>query len=156
MTELNLPAFEIQLKEEGRKVYVFDSIRKKYIRLTPEEWVRQHFVHYLINQLSYPMSLIANEQRIKVGELDRRSDTVVYSRQIKPLMLLEYKAPNVSIDQKVIEQALQYNMALRVPYLVLSNGLEHFSYKLNYKKLSYEVLDYIPSYEELIETSKEQ
>ncbi len=155
MTELNLPAFEIQVKEQEGKPYVFDKLRRKYVRLTPEEWVRQHFVHYLINYRDYPPNLIANEQQVKVGELNRRSDSVVYSRSLLPLMLLEYKAPNVVIGQKVVEQALQYNMALRVPYLVLSNGLEHFAYRLNYKELSYEVLDYIPSYQELIEMTKE-
>ncbi len=156
MTELNLPAFEISLKEEAGKAYVFDPLRRRYVRLTPEEWVRQHFVHYLINHRAYPKELIANEQALRVGELKRRSDSVVYSRQLQPLMLLEYKAPNITIGQKVVEQALQYNLALRVPYLILSNGLDHFVYKLNYEELSYEALDSVPLYDELIETTKKQ
>ncbi len=154
MTELNLPPFEISLEDRGGKAYVFDLLRRRYVRLTPEEWVRQHFVHYLINHKGYPAALITNEQALKVGVLKRRSDTVVYNRQLVPLMLLEYKAPSVVIGQKVIEQALQYNFALRVPCLVVSNGLDHFAYKLNYETLTYEVLDIIPSYEELVSMSK--
>ncbi len=150
MTEINLPPFEIQLKEQEGKPYVFDTLRKKYVRLTPEEWVRQHFVHYLIAEGGYPPELMANEQSIQVGELKRRSDTVVYDRRLQALMLLEYKAPTVALGQKVIEQALQYNFALRVPCLMISNGLEHFAYKLNYASLTYEVLEAIPTYQELV------
>ncbi len=154
MTELNLPPFEISLKDEGGKPYVFDPLRRRYVRLTPEEWVRQHFVHYLVNHKEYPITLIANEQALRVGELKRRSDTIVYNRNLEALMLLEYKAPSVALGQKVIEQALQYNFALRVPCLVVSNGLEHFAYKINYQSLTYEVLTAIPTYEELVNMSK--
>ncbi len=156
MTELNLPPFEASLKEEEGKSYVLDPLRGRYVRLTPEEWVRQHFVHYLINYQAYPKNLIANEQALRVGELKRRSDTIVYNRNLEALMLLEYKAPSVALGQKVIEQALQYNFALRVPCLVVSNGLEHFAYKINYQSLTYEALNTIPSYDELVNMSNKK
>ncbi len=150
MTELNLPPCELQVRDEEGKTYVFDVLRRRFVRLSPEEWVRQHFIHYLLGDCSYPKALMANEQFLKVEELKRRSDTVVYDRQLKALMLLEYKAPTVKLGQTVIEQVLLYNRTLRVPCIVISNGLEHYAYRLNYSDLSYEALDSIPTYEELL------
>ncbi len=150
MEILNLPQCELRIKEQDGKAYVYDELRKRYVRLTPEEWVRQHFVHFLIGQLAYPEELIANEQQVKVGGDNLRADTVVYDRMIKPLMILEYKAPNITLGQQTIEQVLRYNFTLKVPCLVISNGLEHYAYRLNYDDLSYDVLESFPSYQELL------
>ncbi len=149
MIKLNLPPFDIQLEWHNGKVYVWDPLRHKSVRLTPEEWVRQHFVHYLVGHLGYPAGLLMNEVSLLIGEAKRRCDTVLYSRQLTAEMIIEYKAPDVALSQRVLNQILRYNFALRVPYLIISNGLEHSAYHINYEAQSYETLEAIPSYAEL-------
>ena len=126
MTRLNLPPFEIKLRGTKAQPQIFDILRKKYIALTPEEWVRQHFVHFLVEHKGYPAALMANEIQLKVGEKTLRADSVLYSRDLKPRMIIEYKAPHIPITQKVFDQISIYNMLLHVDYLVVSNGLQHY------------------------------
>ena len=128
---------------------IYDSLRRKYVALTPEEWVRQHFVNWLIIDKEYPTSLMANEAGIKLNSLTCRCDTVVYNRQLDPLMIIEYKESNVSITQDVFDQVFRYNTVLKVKYIVISNGVNHYCCKLNYEKQSYDFLTDIPNYREL-------
>lgn len=149
MIKLQLPPFEARVERRGDKFYIWDVLRGKMLRLTPEEWVRQHFVHYLMEGLGYPPELLMNEVGLSLGQTKKRIDSVLYDRQLRPLMLLEYKAPEVALGEKVLQQALRYNFALRVPYLVLSNGLEHIAYHIDYDKQSYITLGQIPHYSDL-------
>lgn len=150
MTRLNLPPFEIKLRGTKAQPQIFDILRKKYIALTPEEWVRQHFVHFLVEHKGYPAALIANEIQLKVGEKTLRADSVLYSRELKPRMIIEYKAPHIPITQKVFDQISVYNMLLHVDYLVVSNGLQHYICKMDYNDKKYLFLEDIPDYKELL------
>ena len=128
---------------------IFDPLRKKYLVLTPEEWVRQHFVHYLISEKQFPGSLIANEAGIKLNSLSRRCDTVVYNRRLEPIMIVEYKRPDVVITQEVFNQITRYNSVLKVLYIVVSNGLVHHCCHIDYALQSYQYLTEIPTYNEM-------
>lgn len=150
MTRLNLPPFEIKLRGTKAQPQIFDILRKKYIALTPEEWVRQHFVHFMVEHKGYPAALMANEIQLKVGEKTLRADSVLYSRDLKPRMIIEYKAPHIPITQKVFDQISIYNMLLHVDYLVVSNGLQHYICKMDYNDKKYLFLEDIPDYEELL------
>ena len=150
MTRLNLPPFEIKLRGTKAQPQIFDILRKKYIALTPEEWVRQHFVHFLVEHKGYPAALMANEIQLKVGEKTLRADSVLYSRDLKPRMIIEYKAPHIPITQKVFDQISIYNMLLHVDYLVVFNGLQHYICKMDYNDKKYLFLEDIPDYEELL------
>ena len=150
MTRLNLPPFEIKLRGTKAQPQIFDILRKKYIALTPEEWARQHFVHFLVEHKGYPAALMANEIQLKVGEKTLRADSVLYSRDLKPRMIIEYKAPHIPITQKVFDQISIYNMLLHVDYLVVSNGLQHYICKMDYNDKKYLFLEDIPDYEELL------
>lgn len=150
MTRLNLPPFEIKLRGTKAQPQIFDILRKKYIAITPEEWVRQHFVHFLVEHKGYPAALMANEIQLKVGEKTLRADSVLYSRDLKPRMIIEYKAPHIPITQKVFDQISIYNMLLHVDYLVVSNGLQHYICKMDYNDKKYLFLEDIPDYEELL------
>ena len=150
MTRLNLPSFEIKLRGTKAQPQIFDILRKKYIALTPEEWVRQHFIHFLVEHKGYPAALMANEIQLKVGEKTLRADSVLYSRDLKPRMIIEYKAPHIPITQKVFDQISIYNMLLHVDYLVVSNGLQHYICKMDYNDKKYLFLEDIPDYEELL------
>lgn len=150
MTRLNLPPFEIKLRGTKAQPQIFDILRKKYITLTPEEWVRQHFVHFLVEHKGYPAALMANEIQLKVGEKTLRADSVLYSRELKPRMIIEYKAPHIPITQKVFDQISIYNMLLHVDYLVVSNGLQHYICKMDYNDKKYLFLEDIPDYKDLL------
>jgi hypothetical protein len=143
---LNLPPAELRLAEAGEKSRVFDPLRGRYVALTPEEWVRQHFVHYLRTVKGYPRNLLANEVSIKLNGTAKRCDTVVYSRSLAPLMIVEYKAPTVELSPAVFQQLARYNMALRVGYLTVSNGLQHFCCRIDYAAMTYAFLPEIPDY----------
>jgi predicted type IV restriction endonuclease len=149
MQALNLPTFPVKVIEKEKKRLIFDFIRNKYVALTPEEWVRQHFVNYLITDLSYPKELIANEMWIKLNNTSKRCDTIVYNRFLEPLVIIEYKAPYIKITDSVFEQIVHYNVALHVKYLIVSNGMTHYCCKINYKDLTYNFLKEIPSYSTL-------
>jgi len=147
MTTLNLPSCEFTIKQEGNKTFIFDGIRKKYVVLTPEEWVRQHFIHYLISYKKYPSSLISIEMPLRINNINKRSDIVVFNRLGIPYFMVECKAPEIKISQSAFDQIARYNLNLKVKYLVVTNGLNHFCCKYNYKTASYIFLDNIPEYE---------
>ncbi len=146
MQQLNLPQYRIKIKEEGERRYIFDVIRKKYLVLTPEEWVRQNFIHFLINDKNYSASLIAIEKGLKLNELQKRADIVIYDNQAQPILLVECKAPKIAINQEVFEQIARYNMVFKVPYLVVTNGIVHYCAKINFQENSFEFLEEIPDY----------
>lgn len=151
MSDLNLPSFDTKIRKKGSNLEIFDFLRKKYVALTPEEWVRQHFIHYLITEKEYPPSLIANETGIKLNSLSKRCDTVVYNRKLEPIIIVEYKRPDVPITQDVFDQITRYNSVLRVPYIIVSNGLVHHCCHINYEQQTYDYLVDIPSYAEVAE-----
>ena len=156
MQALNLPSFETKICERDGKQQIFDPIRKCYVTLTPEEWVRQHFVHYLTDQKGYPSSLMGNEVSIMLNGMKRRCDTVVYDRQLQPRMIVEYKAPGVKITREVFAQISRYNLTLRVDYLILSNGLQHYCCKMDYNRNGVEFLTDIPDYENMLPKEKKE
>lgn len=149
MLDLNLPPFDINVKKTNGKLLVFDRLRRKFVALTPEEWVRQHFVNYLISEKGYSPSLIANEIQINLNNQKRRCDSVVYNRDLQPLVIVEYKSPDVTITQDVFDQIVRYNIVLRVGYLIVSNGLSHYCCKVDYNSQTFKYLPEIPSYDSL-------
>ena len=149
MTPLNLPPVTLKTQTSGAQTSVFDFLRRRYVRLTPEEWVRQHFVHYLIEHKGYPAALMANEMSLCIGNKKLRADSVLYNRHLQPRMIMEYKAPTVEITQKVFEQIAAYNLLLHVDYLVVSNGLQHYCCRIDYDKRTYNFLQDIPTYESI-------
>ena len=151
MTELNLPKYNMRIsRDRNNNIKIFDSIRKKFVSLTPEEYVRQHFTNWLINYLHYPIGLIANEVKISLNSTIKRCDTIVYSNTGDPMMIIEYKAPHISINQNVFDQIVRYNMVLKTKYLVVSNGMQHYCCIIDYDNNSYQFIPHIPTYEELI------
>jgi len=148
--KLNLPAAELKIKEQKGKTCVFDRLRKQYVRLTPEEFVRQQFVSFLIEQKGYPSSRMANEIGIVLGNVRKRCDTVLYDNYLQPLMIIEYKSPSIEIDQKTFDQIARYNLALQVPWIIISNGLQHFCCRLEKENQTYAFADEIPDYETVI------
>ena len=147
MDKLNLPEYDLQIRRErDGALSVYDILRRKYVALTPEEWVRQHFVHYLVEEKGYPSALMANEVSIKLNGTSRRCDTVVYDRSGKPMMIIEYKAADINITQAVFDQIVRYNMVLQVRYLIVSNGIRHYICAIDYEKGAYTFLRDIPEY----------
>lgn len=149
MLELNLPAFDINIKKSGNKLTVFDNLRRRFVALTPEEWVRQHFVNYLITEKKYPASFIANEIQINLNNQKKRCDSVIYNRAMQPLVIVEYKSPDIKITQEVFNQIANYNIVLKVEYLIVSNGVNHFCCHMDYEQMKFEYLSDIPLYNEL-------
>ena len=149
MIELNLPKCRLRLEQREGKPYVYDDLRRKFVCLTPEEWVRQHFVRYLIDDLGYPQPLMQNEVALRLGETVKRCDTLLYDKALRPQMILEYKAPHVTLTETVLQQIVRYNYVLRVPYLVLSNGLEHLLCRIDYEQMTYAFLSEFPPYDRL-------
>lgn len=144
----------IRLSDEA---LVYDDLRKQWLPLTPEEWVRQHFIAHLIRDLGYPPSLMMNEVPLELGLVDKRIDSVLYSpkQRLQPLprmtMLIEYKAPHIKLSNQVLEQLIRYNYMARAPYLIISNGMEHKAYRIDYDQMQYELIYEIPSYDEIKE-----
>lgn len=130
MFKLNLPDFNLTIRKEDGKVWIFDIIRKKYIVLTPEEWVRQHFIHYLINHLNYPKSLFRIEGSLTYNKLQKRSDIVIYDREGKPWMLVECKAPNIKLSQKAFNQVAVYNMTIGARFVAVTNGMVQYCFEV--------------------------
>lgn len=149
MVQLNLPPYQIRVKETGGRKQIFDILRRKYVALTPEEWVRQHFIHYLIEHKNYPASLLANEVPLQIGEKRMRADSVLYDNQLYPRIIIEYKAPNITLTQKVFDQITVYNLLLHVDYLIVSNGMTTYICKMDYEKQTYKFLETIPNYENI-------
>lgn len=144
--ELNLPPFDLRLRDNGGHRQVLDVLRRRYVALTPEEWVRQHFVHYLTEHKGYPKGLLANEVELCVGDKHLRCDTLLYDKELRPQMIIEYKKPEVVLSQRVFDQITAYNFLLHVDYLVVSNGRQHVCCRMDYEKGEYSFLESIPDY----------
>lgn len=140
---------DLSIKEHNGQRYVLDILRRKYIALTPEEWVRQSFIRFVVEKKNYPQALLANEISLSLGNKKLRADSVLYDKMLKPRMIIEYKAPKISITQRVFDQIFSYNILLSVPYIIVTNGIEIYVCKLNEKEKRYMFLDDIPYYEEL-------
>ena len=147
--QLNLPPYQARVKEVNGQKQIFDILRRKYVALTPEEWVRQHFIHYLIEHKDYPITLLANEVPLQVGEKKVRADSVLYDTDLHPRMIIEYKAPSIQLTQRVFDQISVYNMLLHVDYLIVSNGLQHYCCKMDYEHNTYTFVPEIPTYNEI-------
>ena len=149
MFRLNLPQYEINITEKDGKRLIFDFLRRKFVALTPEEWVRQHFTHYLVEHKGYPKGLLGNEIELHIGDKKLRCDTLLYNKEAQPRMIIEYKAPTIQIQQKTFDQIAAYNLLLKVDFLVISNGLEHYCCQMDYEQRQYRFLPDIPDYEKL-------
>ncbi len=150
MISLNLPSYDIKPRSQGDGLQIHDFLRRRYVALTPEEWVRQHFTHFLVEHLGYPASLMANEVSLSLNGVTRRCDTVLYSHTIgRPRVIIEYKAPDVALTQEVFNQISSYNIILRAEYLMVSNGLQHYCLKMDYANNSCRFLKEIPKFGEL-------
>ena len=148
--KLNLPKYDIKVRKNSTGEFeIFDDFRKKYLYLTPEEWVRQNFLHFLVNEYQYPKSLIEIEKGLSLNKLQKRADALVYNTSGKPVVLLEFKAPHIKLTQKVMEQIARYNLHFKVPYLIVSNGMEHLYFYIDYNSQSVTALDKIPQYTEI-------
>jgi len=146
MIALNLPGFDYKLKEIDGKLYIFDILRRKYVFLTPEEWVRQHFVHLLINQYQYPKALMKNEGALKYNRMARRTDIVIFDQGGDPFMVVECKGANIPISQSTFDQAAQYNHTLKAPYLTVTNGLEYYCVAIHHSQKQYAFLPDVPPF----------
>ena len=149
MLSLNLPAFDAKIIVKDGKKAIFDIIRRRYVALTPEEWVRQHFVQYLIREKGYPAGRIGNEISLIQNGRKRRCDTVIYDTYGLPFVIVEYKAPHVEITQAVFDQIVRYNSVLQVRYLIVSNGIAHYCCKVDYVQNQCHFLSDIPQYRAL-------
>lgn len=149
MIRLNLPSFDIKTRVVDGRGQVLDPLRRRWVALTPEEWVRQHFIHWLTSSLGYPQALLANEVQLNIGMKKLRADSVLYDRELHPKMIIEYKAPSIPITQKVFNQIMAYNLQLYAPYLVVSNGIKHYCCKLDNVGKKYLFLSTMPCYEEI-------
>lgn len=150
MQKLNLPEYSFKIKLQNEKPVIFDQLRKKFVRLTPEEWVRQNFVQFLIHEKKYSPALIAVEALVKVNNNPQRADLIVFGRQGNPVLIAEFKAPEVKITQQTFDQIARYNMSLQVNCLIVSNGLEHFCCRINFLEGSYSFLPDIPDFPEIV------
>jgi len=151
LKELNLPSYSFKITGDGDSMMILDQIRRKYVRLTPEEWVRQNFIQYLITEGKYPPGLMGVEVMFKLNRLKRRVDILIHNRQGQPIMIVECKEPDVKIDDKVFDQIVTYNLGMKVPYIVVTNGIDHYACKVDGENNKYEFLMAIPLYEDICE-----
>lgn len=149
MKQLNLPDFEYKTRIVVKQLQIFDPIRRKYVALTPEEWVRQHFIHYLSEHKNVPLSHITVEKSLKVSHLAKRADIIVFKGGQKPILAVECKSPSVEITEEVFYQLLRYNMTLRVEYLVVTNGMRHVFCKVDYDHQKADFIEELPDYDQL-------
>ncbi len=153
MQTLNLPAYDARVRQQGARQEIYDPLRRKYVRLTPEEWVRQHVVQFLLRERGVPAGLVAVEHPFTYQNMTRRADVVVHDRQGRPLLVAECKAPGVRIRQGVFDQIGRYNRVLRVRYLLVTNGLTHYCCAIDRAQGAYRFLPDIPSYDALLSGS---
>jgi len=146
---LNLPTYPLKLIRDQQRLLIYDELRKKHLVLTPEEWVRQHWIQHLIQAKGYPKILIQTEGGLKLNSLQKRTDIVVFNTAGKRILIAEFKAPSVKITQAVFEQIARYNMVHKVPYLLVSNGLDHYYCHIDQKNESYIFLEDLPAYAEI-------
>ena len=149
LPKLNLPDFEFRFKKQDDRLYIFDAFRNKFVILTPEEWVRQNVLEYLVQIKNYPRLWIAVEKEIDINGLKRRYDALVFNKNEDVLLLIELKAPKVKVDEKVFNQILAYNYIIKAPFLLVSNGINHYSAKVNFKQKNYKFLTEIPTYQDV-------
>jgi hypothetical protein len=150
MVKLNLPEYELKVKKrEDGSWTIWDRLRERWVSLTPEEWVRQHFVEWLITEKQFPAALMGNEVSLTQNGIARRCDTVVADNTGAPLVIVEYKAPNINVTQKTFDQIVRYNMVLHARYLIVSNGLWHYCCQIDYSSSGYRFLKDIPCYHDL-------
>ena len=149
MEPLNLPTYFFRIKEDRGKKYIFDEIRRRYVLLTPEEWVRQHMVNYLVTLKKFPLSLISVEKGFNNNRRKQRYDLLVFDRKGEPLMMIECKAPDIDINQHVFDQAGRYNNKYKATYMLISNGLNHYCCQINKTNRQYRFLHEIPEYSEM-------
>jgi len=147
MKRLNLPTYSFNIKSENDRKLIFDPCRAKWVFLSPEEWVRQNFVRYLVDELNYPQSLIVTEMSIKLNTQNRRCDIVIHDREGKPKMIVECKSPDVKLSQATFDQANNYNWALGLSFIIITNGLSHFC--LERKDNKFEFRKNFPEYDQL-------
>ncbi|MDO4715885.1 MAG: type I restriction enzyme HsdR N-terminal domain-containing protein [Bacteroidales bacterium] len=151
MLDINLPSAPINIITERGKRRIYDFLRRRYVALTPEEWVRQHFTHYMVSHLGYPPTRLANEVTLSYNGMTKRCDTVLYDLQgLRPQMIVEYKAPHISITQKTFDQIALYAGVLSVNYLIVSNGMQHYCLRFDTTTKRYLFIDTLPHYHELI------
>ena len=148
LPELNLPKYDVKIVNDAGRIKIFDFVRKKYLVFSPEEWVRQNFVQHLIHQHGCPASLIAIEMGLKYNQMSRRADIVVYGKTGEPLLIVECKSTEVKITQETFEQIARYNHTLKVPYLVVTNGIKQYCAKVNIEKGDFQFLKEMPDYED--------
>lgn len=146
MQALNLPPYQPKVKCNENNRLIFDFIRKKYIVLTPEEWVRQHILHFLVHIKQYPISLIAVERQFTINGLSKRFDILIFNKMGKPTIVIECKAPNVKITQNSFDQTARYNLKLNANYIMITNGLQHYFCKIDDKNNQYIFLEDLPKY----------
>ncbi len=146
MERLNLPTYNFKLKNSQNKTLIFDKLRKKYVVLTPEEWVRQHFVHFLIDKKNYPETLIAIEKQLTINNLKKRTDILIFNTNGNPEIIIECKAPSVKISQETFDQIARYNIKLNAKFLIVTNGITHFYCQMDFNNKTYIFLKDFPSY----------
>ncbi len=149
MNQLNLPSYPFRIKKIEDKTFIFDALRRKYVSLTPEEWVRQHFTTYLIQEKHFPAGRMGNEISVSLNGQKRRCDTVVYDGSGTPAVIVEYKAADVALTQDVFDQIYRYNIVLRVRYLIVTNGMDLYCCRIDYNTLSAQFINEIPDYADL-------
>jgi type I site-specific restriction endonuclease len=145
---LNLPSFDLRTRLVSGEGQIFDPIRRRFVALTPEEWVRQHFINYLVTEKGYPKGLISVEVPLVINRVNHRADIVCFSSEAKPILVVECKAPNVRISGQTLRQVSRYNLLLKAPFLVVTNGLVHYSIRLTARGV--EKLGSIPAYKEVM------
>ncbi len=141
---VNLPKYDFKVKTEDGSTQIFDEIRKQFVKLTPEEWVRQNFIQYLKEEKKYPSSLMAVEYALKYNNMQKRADILCFNKEGMPQLMVECKAASIPINQKVFDQIARYNFSLKVPYLVVTNGLEHYCCAMDYEQNTYRFVEEIP------------
>ena len=149
MSQLNLPEYNFRIKKQNEKLLIFDTQRKRYVALTPEEWVRQHFIRFLIEVKGYPAALLAIEKQLDMNGMRKRCDAILYDNDANPILIIELKAPNVPISQSTFDQVAVYNAKLKVDFFMVSNGIEHFCCKVNVENARYEFFSEIPSFSQI-------
>lgn len=144
LPRLHFPEYSFKFKNKENKIFIWDDIRKKYILLLPEEWVRQHAVQFLVQDKKYSPNWMAIEKQFTINNIHKRADIVVFNKDMHPYIIVECKAPNVPITQETFDQIARYNLALQAKYLMLTNGLQHFYCKMNFEKETYVFLEELP------------
>ncbi|MFD1316120.1 type I restriction enzyme HsdR N-terminal domain-containing protein [Namhaeicola litoreus] len=147
MVELNFPTYPFRLKSKENKVFIFDILRKKEVVLTPEEWVRQHVLHWLINAKKYPASIIAIEKQLQLNKITKRTDILIFDKSGQPDVIIECKAPHISITQNSFDQIARYNLKLNANVLMVTNGLQHYYCAIDHTNEAYVFLPELPTYQ---------